>query len=186
VDELDIIKFAEANLERISGAHGGPAYRCAATMTDGLYLPCVVIASIEAHLELALRRFDETRADGLKPEGERRFGYGMSYPEIVATFTAKGNVLNHYDIARLEHSRFAIPLARLREVKGETRMSWTQFSAVMRDGNEFFFGTSFLTEFFQMPDGYSGDDVVRITPHAAGLGHTYRERPYFTCYVPVV
>jgi hypothetical protein len=183
MDELDVIKFAEANLERIAGPHGGPAYRCAATLTDGVHLPCVLIASVDSQLELALRRFEETRLDGLKPKAERRFGHGMTYPDIVKTFTASNNCVRHFDIASLEPSRFVIPLARLGEVRGETSMSWTQFSVTMRDGAEFGFGTSFLMEFFDMPDGYSGDDIVSVHQHRAGPGRTYRERPYFSCYV---
>jgi hypothetical protein len=187
MDELDIIKFAESNLERITSTDGGPAYRCSAFLNDGVHLPCVLIASIESHVELATRRLEEARADGLKPESERRFGYRMTYPDLISTFTTKGNCVNHYDIARLERSSFAIPLARLQEVKGETSMSWTQFSAVMRDGSEFFFGTSYLTEFFHMPHGYTGDDITTINPHRGGRSErTYRERPFFTCYVPLV
>ena len=185
MDELDIIKFAEANLERVVGPHGGPAYRAAATLTDGVHLPCVLIASVESHLELALRRFEEARLDGLKPEGQRRFGHRMAYRDIVETFTARNNCVRHFDIAKLERSRFAIPLARLREVSGETSMSWTQFSVVMRDGAEFGFGTTFLMEFFDMPDGYSGDDIASVHPPRAQPGRTYRERPYFSCYVPL-
>jgi hypothetical protein len=143
----------------------------------------VLLASVESHLDLALRRFEETRLDGLRPKGKRRFGHGMSYRDIVQSFTVGNNCVRHFDIAALERSRFAIPLGRLSEVQGETSMSWTQFTAVMRDGAEFSFGTSFLMEFFDMPDGYSGDDIASIHPHRAGSGRTYRERPYFCCYV---
>jgi hypothetical protein len=106
----------------------------------------------------------------------------MQYEDIVRTFVTSGNRLNPYDIAHIEKSRYAIPLARLRDIQGETAMSWTQFSAVMRDGQEFAFGTTFLMEFFQMPDGYSGDDIVKIHSHAAG-NPVHRERPYFVCHV---
>ncbi|HEY4184593.1 MAG TPA: hypothetical protein VGP07_05955 [Polyangia bacterium] len=182
MDDVEIARFARAELERLDGAHSGPAYRCAAILKDGLHLPCVLLASTEATVALALRRFEETRNDGALPESKRRFGYGMQYADIVKSFVASGNTINSYDIARLEKSKYAIPLARLHEVRGETSMSWTQFAAVMRDGREFAFGTSFLTEFFQMPEGYSGDDIAAITSHKAG-DPTYRERPYFTCYV---
>ena len=185
MDELEIIKFAEANLERIAGPHGGPAFRCAATLTDGVHLPCVLIASVEDHLKLALRRFKETWLDGLKPWGLRQFGRGMTYRDMVRGFIAGDNCVRHFDIAELERSRFAIPLARLNEVQDETRMSWTQFTGVMRDGKEFGFGTTFLMEFFDMPDGYSGEDIASVHPHRAGPGRTYRERPYFSCYVPI-
>ena len=182
MDDVEIARFARAQLERIDGPHGGPAYRCAAVLSDGLYLPCVLLVSVDATVTLAQRRFEETRADALLPEGKRKFGYMMQYEDIVRTFVASGNRLNLHDIARVEKSKFAIPLARLSEVKGETRMSWTQFAAVMRDGREFAFGTTFLTEFFQMPDGYSGDDVTQIISHKTG-DPVHRERPYFVCHV---
>lgn len=90
--------------------------------------------------------------------------------------------MNPYDIDRLEKSPFAIPLARFKEIKGETSMSWTQFTAIMKDGSEFAFGTPYLTEFFHMPDGYNGDDIVKIIPHKAEMT-VLRERPFFTCHV---
>ena len=180
--EETIVSYAKSELERIEHVYGGPAYRCAAVLKDSVTLPCVVLASAEIATELALRRFEETRADSALRKLKRRFGSGMEYRDIVKSFVTSGNCVNSYDIARLEKSRFAIPLARLKEVKGETRMSWTQFTAVMKDGREFAFGTNYLREFFQMPDGYAGDDIVKIIPNRAE-GNILRERPYFTCYV---
>lgn len=185
MEPTDLISFAKANLEPMSLPRGGTGYRCAATLSDGVRLPCVLLASLEPYLDLAVRRFDETLADGQKPEGKRKFGYGMQYRDIVETFVAKGNRLSYADIASLAVSPFALPLARLQEVGGETRMSWTQFTAVMRDGREFGFATTYLTEFFDMPEGYSGSDVVSIIPHKLHQGvHPHRERSFFTCYVP--
>jgi hypothetical protein len=182
VKDEEIALFA-TTLERIDWPHQGPAYRCAAYLNDGLYLPCVVIASRKAATDLAVRRFDETRVStlGAFRLGRRRAGRG--YREVVSTFVASGNRVNGYDIARLEKSRFAIPLARLAEVHGETSMSWTQFTAVMRDGREYSFGTTFLMEFFAMPEGYSGDDIVAVVSHKRGEGELFRERPFFTCRV---
>ena len=118
----------------MNGPHGGPAYRCSAVLKDGLHLPCVLLTSVESVVNLALQRFEETRADGLLPGAKQKFGHRMRYADIVETFVTSGNRVNSYDIARLEKSRFAIPLARMREVHGETSMSWTQFAAVMHDG----------------------------------------------------
>ena len=61
-------------------------------------------------------------------------------------------------------------------------MSWTQFVAVMNDGKEFAFGTTYYFDFFDMPEGYSGTDVARIISHGEGTP-TYRERPFFNLYV---
>jgi hypothetical protein len=159
------------------------AYRCAAYLTDGAYLPCVLVASKSEWVDLAVRRFADTAADKRRIFGRRRFGRGFDYKSVVEVFVAGGNRVNSYDIARLEASRYALPLARLREIKGETSMSWTQFVAVMNDGQEFSFGTTFPTEFFNMPDRYTSSDVATIRPHERIDGPLFRERPYFTCFV---
>lgn len=78
--------------------------------------------------------------------------------------------MNDYDIRELAPSPFAIPLARVREIGGETSMSWTAFTVTRSDGSQFQFGTTFLTEFFEMPPGYSATDITKITP--AVRGHT--------------
>ena len=181
--EKEIVEFVKARCEAIAGPAGDAAYRCGAHLKDGLTLPCVLIAQKTAWVQLALRRFQETKKDGNGLFRKKRFGQGFDYASIVESFVTAGNRLNSYDIDRLVISPFAIPLERLREVKGETSMSWTQFVGVMSDGQEFSFGTTFLTEFFQMPDGYVASDIVGIRSHARGEGQLFRERPYFTCFV---
>ena len=108
---------------------------------------------------------------------------GWTNADIVLTFVAAGNGLNHYDIVAVEPSPFAIPLAHLRDIGGDHAMGWTRFSARMRDEREFFFRTSFHTEFFSMPDGYTSGDITQIPSGAQGDGHVYRERPFFVCFV---
>ena len=156
----------------------GPRYRVSALLTDGTVLPCVVVEGVAPTVDLAIKRFDETR----KSKDPH-----MGYRGIVKTFVTQGNTVNDYDIASLSLSPHAIPLARMREIGGETSMSWTEFYAQMKDGTEFRFGTTFLTEFFAMPDRYSGDDIVKITPAVRGEKPRHerilRERPFFTCYV---
>ncbi len=183
MDEKEIAAFAKANFEPIRGPVEGPAYRCAAYLTDGVYLPCVLVASRQEWVELALRRFAETTADKQGLFGRRRFGRGFDHSSIVESFVAAGNRLNSYDIDRLEASRYALPREHLLEIEGETSMSWTQFVGVMRDGCEFSFGTTFLTQFFDMPAGYTASDVATIRPHERGAGELFRERPFFTCFV---
>src|SRR5262249_49845780 len=152
---------------------------CAAYLKDGLYLPCVLLCAEQPIVDLALRRFDETRTDARQ---------GLTYPDLVRTFVAGGNCINLYDVAKVEPSPYAIPVARLREIRGETTMSWTQFTVRMRDGKEFTFGTSFLREFFDMPAGYAPSDIEQIIPALPGTprhsGTIYRERPFFECFVP--
>jgi hypothetical protein len=66
-------------------------------------------------------------------------------------------------------------------------MSWTEFYATMRDGKEFRFGTTFWVEFFNMPDGYTATDIMKIVPAVRNekprTDMIYRDKPFFTCYV---
>jgi len=71
----------------------------------------------------------------------------------------------------------------LKQVRGETSMGWTQFTGIMSDGKEFPFGTSFHTEFFQMPEGYVANDMAQVHSHNRLPGELLRERPFFVCYV---
>jgi hypothetical protein len=183
MDEKDLAAFVKTNFEPIRGPFERSAYRCAAYLTDGAYLPCVLVASKSEWVDLAIRRFAETTAGKRRLFGRRRSGRGFDYRSVVEVFVAAGNRVDADDIARLEASRYALPLARQLEIKGETSMSWTQFVAVMKDGQEFSFGTTFLTEFFTMPSGYTASDVATIRPHERLDGPLFRERPFFTCFV---
>ncbi|MCE0498601.1 MAG: hypothetical protein LV481_11705 [Methylacidiphilales bacterium] len=171
MDESSIAAYVREHIEPLPHPHYGPRYRVAATLKDGLFLPCVVIASRTRRLELADKRLKETKLD------ER----------ILSTFVCSGNRLNHYDIATLSVSPYAIPLSHLKNMGGETSMMWTQFHVIMNDNKEFIFGTTFLDEFFSMPDGYSADNVIRIFPAQKGERITaegiYRERPFFECLI---
>lgn len=73
---------------------------------------------------MAIKRFDETRKSS---------GPLMGYRSIISVFVPQGNTVNDYDIRELASSPFAIPLARTREVRGETSMRWTAFAATMCD-----------------------------------------------------
>lgn len=177
----DIINFAKAHVEPIPPwplYSQSYKYRLSATLVDGTYLPCVIVESLSQRVDLAIRRFDESRDSTDSFRG---------YRALVALFVAKGNTVNDYDLKELSVSPYAIPLPRLMEIKGETSMSWTEFYAEMSDGREFRFGTHFLTEFFDMPAGYAASDIVKITPAVRGEAprqeQIYREKPFFTCYV---
>lgn len=155
-----------------------PCYRVSATLNDGLVLPCVVIIAAAPTVELAIERFHDTR--------KSKDPY-MGYRSIVKNFVASGNSINADDIESLQASPYAIPKARMRAIVCETSMGWTEFYAQMKDGNEFRFGTPLFTEFFAMPEGYSGDDIVKIIPAVRGqkprCDKIYYDRPFFKCYV---
>jgi hypothetical protein len=147
---------------------------------------------------LALRRFEEEK------RGKGMFrSTSSAYEEIVQTFVATGNRINAYDLARVQPSRFAIPLSLLKQVQGETTMGWTGFVFEMGDGRLIPFGTTFLAEFFNIPEPYSFKDVVAVHNHSyvsatgelrrlsEGMSEqpadydpssVNRERPYFVCY----
>ena len=75
-------------------------------------------------------------------------------------------------------------------------MAWTGWVFEMNDGNLYSYGSTFLMEFFHLPDGYNFSDVRRVHNHsyvdAEGAiasyweqpgrpAVLYRERPYFVC-----
>ncbi|MGA2060275.1 MAG: hypothetical protein ABSG67_07315 [Thermoguttaceae bacterium] len=175
----DIIAFVKKEIEPLpSNPPYGERYRVAATLTDGTYLPCVVVEDSSHTVDLAIKRFHETRKSS-DPY--------MGYRALVRSFVTGGNTVNDYDLQDLSLSPFAIPLTRVREIGGETSMSWTEFYATMRDGKEFRFGTTFWVEFFNMPDGYTATDIMKIVPAVRNekprTDMIYRDKPFFTCYV---
>jgi hypothetical protein len=194
----DIIKFLKTNIQPLSNSIYGSGYRASVVLTDNLYLPCVMFRNPTAIIDLAIRRFKEEQS------GKSVFSKssGLGYREIIKTFVANGNCINYYDIAKVDKSDFAFPESTLRQIRGETKMAWTGFVAVMKDGKKFAFGTSFLFEFFDMPQGYTPNDIIEIINHSYldkennlksynssdiydefDKTLVYRERPYFECYI---
>ena len=167
MDRVAIVRWAPAHGESMPDICQRVSYRCAAYLLDGTYLPCVQLREESPQVDLAIRRFCETSDDR----------------SIVAAFVTGGSRVNAWDIERLEPSPYAIPLDKLRQVKGETSMSWTAFAAVMDDGSEFSFGTSYPLEFFDMPPGYTGKRVASIIPHKSEQQPVYREKPFFVCFL---
>lgn len=193
----NIGEYLKSGVEEFPDSAYGPGYRCSAYLTDGTFLPCVMLRSSTTTVQLALRRFEEEK------KGRGVFGKKGSYEQIVKTFVAGGNRVNSYDISKVEVSRYAIPLALLRQIQGETTMSWTGFVFEMKDGKMFSFGTSFSAEFFSLPDAYAFTDVERVhnhsyvstigelknllegyteTPNDYDYSSVFREKPYFVCY----
>jgi len=194
-----IIKFLKNNIEPIEDSFYGYGYRASAYLVDGTFLPCVIFRNPTKIIELAIKRFNDEQS------GKSIYKNSSNgYQEIVKNFVSKGNCVNDYDIARVEKSKFAFPLSILKQIKGETTMSWTGFAIKMKDGKYFGFGTTFLMDFFQMPENYSVSDIDEIINHSYVLktgelrSHKvpfftppddyndaviYRERPFFECYI---
>ncbi|MBX3293692.1 MAG: hypothetical protein KF881_12470 [Acidobacteria bacterium] len=193
----DWINAITRTVEPINDSIYGPRYRCSLTLKDGTFLPCAVIQSRQRLVDLAKRRFKEELS------GRGHLGGPDPYDQIVTVFVAGGNRVNDYDVASSSHSKYAIPLSLLRQIHGETTMGWTGWVFRMRDGRQFSYGSSFNTEFFQLPDGYEFSDVADVINHsfvnATGdivslregeslpnsyrVENLFRERAYFTCAV---
>lgn len=183
MDDAAIVAFVKKEIEPVLDPIGFTSYRCAAYLSDGVYLPCVAIKSREKWTELATRRIAEEREAS---ESASFFGRGKAranYASTVELFAASGNRVAPSAIARLEPSPFAIPARFLASIRTETSMSWTQFVATMRDGTRHTFATTHDDEFFAMPDGYTGEDIIAVDPHLREHADPLRDRPFFTCYV---
>jgi hypothetical protein len=196
----DIIKFLKDNVQPLDDNAYGLGYRASATLKDGTFLPCVIFRNPTTLINLAIRRFKEEQS------GKTIFSKssGLGYREIVKTFVASGNCVNHYDIAKVDKSRFAFPFDVQKQIKGETSMSWTAFVAKFKDGRHLSFGTTWNWEFFDLPADFKAEDIVEIINHSYLLktgeivGHRssldrvarkeemekiYSDRQFFECYV---
>jgi hypothetical protein len=180
---IEIISYLKNNIEPLTLYDGTTSYCCSAILKDDLLLPCVQFLNLDKRLNLAISRFKETKP---KLFGLIKPNIAGTYEDIVSVFVINGNRINDYDIKRLEKSPFAIPLKHLKEIKGETSMGWTGFDAIMKDSKRFSFGTTYSTEFFNMPSGYTANDIKKIIPHERGtrnIDSVFRERPFFECYI---
>ena len=180
MESKEIIKYVKKNFKPLKDYDGSPLYRCSAILNDGIYLPCVAIKSTKICVDLAIKRFEETRKD-------KKLHKSVGYRSIVESFVCSGNRLNDYDVKSLDKSPYAIPLARMSEMGGETSMGWTEFTGVMDDGTDYCFGTTFHTIFFDMPEGYTAERLVKLIPAVRGEprkhDEVFREKPHFECYV---
>lgn len=189
--------YLEHNDDLLPDSVFGNGHRCSVHLTDGTYLPCVMLRESNGVVELALRRFEQEKA------GAGIFRTANAYESIVKHFVISGNRVNYYDIVKVEPSRYAIPMNLSKQIHGETTMAWTGFVLEMQDKKLVPFGTTFSMEFFNLPDAYSFGDVVAVHNHSyvspngelkplkQGMVQppsdynrslVYRERPYFVCY----
>jgi hypothetical protein len=172
----DILSWARSNIEAADEKFAGRTYRVSARLRDGTILACVKICPSKPRVDLAVRRLEETRKVGAS-------NTGMGYLPVLRSFVCAGSRVSEFEIEDVWECDFAIPVSRLKEIGGETAMSWTAFVCVMDDGNEFSFGTSFGTDFFSMPEGYTAKRIVRIIKGTRETLAVYREKPHFLCYM---
>jgi hypothetical protein len=181
--EAKIAKFLTENVKPLKDNIFGDFYRASAYLRDGTYLPCVVFSHPAKLIDLAIRRFAETAKD----DSQHRL--------VAGSFVASRSAVPIYNVSSVELSPYAWPEEVLRQIHGETTMGWTSFTAKMKDGKVFGFGTPFNFEFFDLPKGYGYGDIVEI--HSGmivdedgmekvfshdWLRECYRDRPFFYCY----
>lgn len=176
-----IVRYLLDSVEPIVDMTGAKAYRCAVTLKDGLYLPCVVMRNADHQLEQALDALRDARREGITDSSS---GHTFEqYLALLRKHVLGGNRVSWHHIASIDASPFAIPMEKIREIRTEPNMTWIAFSATMDDGHEFSFGTPFATEFFEMPDGYKAAQIVSINPLRDRQSHFFREKPYFECFL---
>jgi len=194
MSEKDILTYLRENIEPLEKFYGA-SYRASVYLVDGLYLPCVVFRNPNQIVEFAMKRFEKEQS------GQSIFrNHPDGYKETVKSLVTTGNCINVYDIARVEKSKCAFPVSILKQIRGETSMGWTGFSAKMKDGKYLGFGTTLYFDFFHMPDNYTVEDIDEIINNSYVLktgelwsykrgtdnykdAVVYRERPFFECYI---
>jgi len=183
VSETTIANFLRENIPPLRDGVFGDLYRASAYLRDDTYLPCVIFSNPEKLINLAIRRFAETA----KNEYEHRL--------VVESLVTRRSSVPIYDISRVEESPYSWPEEILRQIHGETTMGWTSFTARMKDGKIFAFGTPFNFEFFDLPNGYGHQDIVEIhsgmivdeNGEEREFSHDwsrecFRDRPFLHCY----
>ncbi|KAB2929947.1 MAG: hypothetical protein F9K24_18110 [Leptonema illini] len=179
----------------------GDSYRCSATLKDGTFLPCVILRDIGRYLNEIIPRLNAL--DKRKSFFSKKHT-NDNYENILKLYLTSGNRINNYDIKSLTKSKFAMPESLLNSIEGETTMGWTGFVLEMHDGSIFQYGTTYLVQFFDIPEKYSFEDVMKVHNHSYlnaankivrlqegfmdipddyDISNTYRERPFFDCYV---
>jgi hypothetical protein len=187
MDRKALIDFLKGNIEPIKDNFRGNGYRASAYLKDGTFLPCVIFYNSN----IILDKLKKTR---FFSKGSVILNRWQAWSLIT-----HGNRVEYYDIKSLGNSKYAIPVAILNKIESETSMGWTNFIVKMRDGKYFSFGTTFTTEFFDMPEGYMPDDIVDIINHSyfsekmeicnrhsnekLNEKVLYRERLFFRCYM---
>ena len=185
MDEYKISKYLIDNVTPYDDGSYGKYYRASAYLKDKTYIPCVMFGNPQNMINLAVKRFKETEKNDLE------------YRIIVESFVTKHSCIPIWDIRKVEVSPYAWPMEILKLIEGETVMGWTAFTVLMKDGKLFSYGTSFNFEFFDLPDGYSYNDISEIHNGKVVNNNNleldfsfdvdeeikyFREKPMFYCY----
>jgi hypothetical protein len=156
------IEYILHELPRQEDSIYGVQYRGAVILGDGTRLDCVVFQSKQKLVDLAKRRFDETRPNKRLLRSTDHSQYDL----IVGAFIATGNHISVYFIKDIMRSPFAIPEHLRNQICGETFMGWTGWVFEMADGSLFQYGCPNSFDFFSLPEGYTFEDVARVHNHS--------------------
>jgi hypothetical protein len=186
VPTAEVAKYVRETIEPLTDSIYGDRYRAAAYLLDGTYLPCVVFQGRKAQIDLFRRRMKQLRWNPTQKTS------------VIGSFVAGKSCVASYDLKSVERSPFSWPPSILKMIHGETTMEWTAFVVEMRNGTMHSYGTSFSFEFFDLPNGYSSTDIVKVHSGMAYSLETglqkfsmellkgcppLREKPFFTCYL---
>jgi hypothetical protein len=182
-----IIEFLKGNIESMDDGIYGNVYCASVLLRDNHFLPCVKFINTKKFVDLSIKRIKECD-----------FSYN-----IIKHFIVNHNVIKNCDIKEMNKSEYALPRKLLKKIRGETLMSWTGFVFRMDDGNLFNFGTTFDFCFFDLPDGYTFENVKDVINHNFALENgtlknyrenglknfeniqIYREKIFFECFILV-
>lgn len=177
-----IQELVRAGIEEVPADFGGPGYRCSAWLRDGTHLPCVFVQRIGPNADRLQEIVEEER------RGEGAYELTANpLREALKVQLCRRNLVASHDIKRIEPSPFAIPLSLLTQVSGETAMSLWLFELESNDGQCFTFMGSHLASmlFFDLPPGLQFSDFKKVhnVARRAPKEPTFRERPFFECFV---
>jgi len=177
--------LANLGIEEVPPEFGGPGFRCAARLNDGTHLPCVLVQPIGPYAD---RRREMIEAE-FRGEGSYALFPDPLRESIKSELNWSNRVASHH-IARIEPSRFAIPISLLKQVRGETAMSFWLFALETAEARRFSFTGGHLAEmlFFDLPDDLQFSDFVSVRnvdrnkrlPKCEG---NFVARMFFDCFV---
>jgi len=198
-----IIRFLKDNIEPYDDELYGLCYRASAYLTDGTYLPCVIFRNRESRVNYANKVIRNRQINKWFSSKSVKNSNDRIYEGLVVG----DNQISFEDINKVEKCKYAFPCSLLKQI-GEIALFFVRgFVAKMKDGKYVGFRTDARTEFFDMPDEYSGDDIIEIINDCYVYENgqikirkqkelddnevfykdadLYREKPFFICYFDI-
>ncbi|MGQ3015614.1 MAG: hypothetical protein ACT6QS_18000 [Flavobacteriales bacterium] len=157
--ESEIVSWLKEYAEPVEDTEGNLMYAAAVWLRDDTYLPCVLFQN--THIQL-----DRLRGIPASGKGRGLFSKGKNVDDsyLIRNFLQNDNRIYPETIQRLERSLFAFPdvLRDQIEVRVNSGVLPSWFSAKMKDGTYLGFETTYEAVFYDLPDGYSADDILEI------------------------